>query len=40
VYEYTHLPHTVEFEVIDDDRRVCVLAVWVTALGRPNPRGN
>jgi hypothetical protein len=40
VYEYNHPPLGVEFEVIDDDMRVFVLAVWDTNLGRPAPAGN
>ncbi len=40
VYEYTHLPLTVEYEVIDADRRVFVLTVWDAVQGRPAPTGN
>jgi hypothetical protein len=40
VYEYTQQPLSVEYEVIDADMRVFVLAVWDTATGRPNPTGN
>lgn len=35
VYELTHPPLGVEYEVNDADCRVVILAVWDTALGRP-----
>jgi plasmid stabilization system protein ParE len=40
VYEFSLPPLAVEFEVIDDDMRVLVLAVWDTAAGRPTVGGN
>ncbi|HUR52644.1 MAG TPA: hypothetical protein VMZ71_00805 [Gemmataceae bacterium] len=40
VYELTHHPLGVEYEVNDADRAVSVLAVWDSNLGRSNPTGN
>ncbi len=40
VSEYSHPPLGVEFEVVDADLRVFVLAVWNTATGRPTTTGN
>lgn len=40
VREYTHPPLGVEFEVIDADRRVFILTVWDTNLGRSTATGN
>ena len=40
VYEYTHPPLGVEYEVVDADCRVFILAVWDAAHGRPTPQGN
>jgi hypothetical protein len=40
LYEYTHPPLGVEYEVIDAECRVFVLTVWDTTRGRPAPTGN
>lgn len=37
---FTHPPLAVEFEVIEEDRKVLVLSVWDTERGRPAPTGN
>lgn len=39
VFDLSHPPLTVEYEVSDADCRVVILAVWDTALGRPAPTG-
>lgn len=40
VYELTHHPLGVEYEVNDAGRTVSVLSVWDSNLGRSNPSGN
>lgn len=37
---FTHPPLAVEFEVIEEERKVFVLSVWDTDRGRPAPTGN
>jgi plasmid stabilization system protein ParE len=40
VRQFLHWPLGVEFEVIEDDKRVIVLSVWDTDRGPPDPTGN